>query len=65
VDLLVLDDAPLELAGRVAVGGRLLFEDDQVARVRSPRRAARPPRQAGGLCCLGGDVERDLTCWLR
>ena len=34
IDLLVLDDAPLELAGRVAVGGRLLFEDDQVARVR-------------------------------
>jgi uncharacterized protein len=34
VDLLVLDDAPLELAGRVAVGGRLLFEVDQVARVR-------------------------------
>jgi predicted nucleotidyltransferase len=34
VDLLVLDDAPLELAGRVAVGGRLLFEDDQVARIR-------------------------------
>ena len=34
VDLLILDDAPLELAGRVAVGGRLLFEDDRVARVR-------------------------------
>ena len=34
VDLLILDDAPLELAGRVALGGRLLFEDDQVARVR-------------------------------
>lgn len=34
VDLLILDGAPLELAGRVAVGGRLLFEDDQVARVR-------------------------------
>ncbi len=34
VDLLILDDAPLELAGRVAVGGRLLFEDDPVARVR-------------------------------
>jgi uncharacterized protein len=34
VDLLVLDDAPLELAGRVAVSGRLLFEDDQIARVR-------------------------------
>ena len=34
VDLLILDDAPLELAGRVAASGRLLFEDDQVARVR-------------------------------
>jgi predicted nucleotidyltransferase len=34
VDLLVLDHAPLELAGRVALGGRLLFEDDPVARVR-------------------------------
>ena len=34
VDLLVLDDAPLELAGRVAAGGRLLFDDDPVARVR-------------------------------
>lgn len=33
VDLLVLDDAPLELAGRVAAGGRLLFEDDPPARV--------------------------------
>ncbi len=34
VDLLVLDSAPLELAGRVAVGGRLLFEEDRAARVR-------------------------------
>jgi uncharacterized protein len=34
VDLLVLDDAPLELAGQVAVKGKLLFEDDQVARIR-------------------------------
>lgn len=34
VDLLVLDDAPLELAGQVAVSGKLLFEDDQVARIR-------------------------------
>lgn len=34
VDLLVLDDAPLELAGRVAVGGMLLFDDDAVARIR-------------------------------
>jgi predicted nucleotidyltransferase len=34
VDLLVLDDAPLEMAGRVAAGGRLLFEDAQDARVR-------------------------------
>lgn len=34
VDLLVLNDAPLELAGRVASAGRLLFDDDPVARVR-------------------------------
>ncbi len=34
VDLLVLDRAPLELAGRIALGGKLLFENDQVARVR-------------------------------
>ncbi len=34
IDLLVLDHAPLELAGRVAVGGTLLFEADPVARVR-------------------------------
>jgi predicted nucleotidyltransferase len=34
VDLLVLDHAPLELAGRVALGGVLLFDDDPPARVR-------------------------------
>jgi predicted nucleotidyltransferase len=34
IDLLVLDEAPLELAGRVAVGGRLLFQDDPAERVR-------------------------------
>ncbi len=34
VDLLILDTAPLELAGRVALHGRLLFEDDPPARVR-------------------------------
>lgn len=34
VDLLVLNTAPLELAGRVAVEGRPLFDDDAVARVR-------------------------------
>lgn len=34
VDLLVLDTAPLELAGRVALHGRLLFERDAAARVR-------------------------------
>ena len=34
VDLLVLDGAPLELAGRVALGGVLLFDDDPPARVR-------------------------------
>lgn len=33
VDLLVLDDAPLELAGRVALHGQLLFELDPPARV--------------------------------
>jgi len=34
VDLLVLDGSPLELAGRVATAGRLLFDDDPPARVR-------------------------------
>lgn len=34
VDLLVLDAAPLELAGRVALHGTLLFDDDPPARVR-------------------------------
>lgn len=33
VDLLVLDRAPLELAGRVAMRGALLFDDDPPARV--------------------------------
>lgn len=33
VDLLVLDGAPLELAGRVATQGRLIFDDDPSARV--------------------------------
>lgn len=33
VDLLVLDTAGLELAGRVALHGRLLFDDDPPARV--------------------------------
>ena len=34
VDLVILNDAPLELAGTIALEGRVLFEDDQVARVR-------------------------------
>lgn len=34
VDLLVLDTAPLELAGRVAQWGVLLLDDDPPARVR-------------------------------
>jgi len=34
VDLLVLDTAALELAGRVALHGVVLFESDQAARVR-------------------------------
>jgi len=33
VDLLVLNDAPLELAGRVALDGELLFDDDPPRRV--------------------------------
>jgi hypothetical protein len=33
-DLLVLDGAPLELAGRVALHGVLLFDDDPPERVR-------------------------------
>ncbi len=33
IDLMVLNDAPLELAGRVAVDGVVLFEDDRAARV--------------------------------
>lgn len=34
VDLLVLEHAPLEVAGRVATTGELLFEADPAARVR-------------------------------
>jgi len=34
VDLVVLDGAPLELAGRIATEGLVLFEDDPPARVR-------------------------------
>jgi hypothetical protein len=33
VDLVVLDDAPLWLAGRIALKGRLLFDDDPPSRV--------------------------------
>ncbi len=33
VDLVILDDAPLVLAGRIAARGRLLFDDDPRARV--------------------------------
>jgi hypothetical protein len=34
VDLVVLNDAPLELAGRIALEGDVLFDDDPEARVR-------------------------------
>lgn len=34
VDLVILNDAPLELAGTISLEGQLLFEVDQVARVR-------------------------------
>jgi predicted nucleotidyltransferase len=33
VDLLILDDAPVELAGRIALDGIVLFDDDPPARV--------------------------------
>jgi hypothetical protein len=33
VDLVVLDTAPLWLSGRIALHGRLLFDDDPAARV--------------------------------
>lgn len=34
VDLVVLDHIPLELAGRIALEGTVLFDDDPGARVR-------------------------------
>jgi predicted nucleotidyltransferase len=34
VDLLTLNHAPMELAGRIALHGELLFDDDPPARVR-------------------------------
>lgn len=34
VDLVVLNTAPLELAGRIALDGEVLFDDDPAARVR-------------------------------
>jgi predicted nucleotidyltransferase len=34
VDLLILNDAPLEIAGRIALDGQLLFDDSPVHRVR-------------------------------
>ena len=34
VDLVVLNSAPLELAGRIALHGQLLFDDDPPSRVR-------------------------------
>lgn len=34
VDLVVLNTGPLELAGRIAVEGQLIFDDDPPARVR-------------------------------
>jgi hypothetical protein len=34
VDLVVLGGAPLELAGRIALDGQILFDDDPPARVR-------------------------------
>ena len=33
-DLLILNGAPLEIAGRISLDGRLLFDDNPTARVR-------------------------------
>lgn len=41
VDLVILNDAPLELAGTIALEGKVLFEDDDVARVRWVARTRR------------------------
>ena len=34
VDLVVLNQAPLEIAGRIAMNGALLFDDNPAARIR-------------------------------
>lgn len=34
VDLLILNGAPLELAGRIALDGHLILDEDEIARVR-------------------------------
>lgn len=34
IDLVVLNGAPLELVGRIALHGRVLFDDDPPARIR-------------------------------
>ncbi|MHB1166220.1 MAG: nucleotidyltransferase domain-containing protein [Candidatus Nanopelagicales bacterium] len=41
VDLLVLNDAPLEIAGRIALDGILVLAEDEVARVRWEARTRR------------------------
>lgn len=41
VDLVVLNDAPLELAGTIALEGQVLIEPDEVARVRWVARTRR------------------------
>jgi predicted nucleotidyltransferase len=41
VDLVVLNDAPLELAGTIALEGQVLIEPDAVARVRWVARTRR------------------------
>ena len=34
IDLLVLNQAPLEIAGRIAMNGALLFDDNPAVRIR-------------------------------
>jgi len=51
VDLVVLNGAPLELAGRIAVDGQLLYDDDPPARSDGWPPLARSTSTSGRGCC--------------
>jgi hypothetical protein len=73
VDLLVLDNTSLELAGRVALRGRLLFDDDPPSRVRwqprpgsstSSNRASRSSHRSSGRGASVVLRRPTLTPWM-